>query len=364
MRSCFQSILFVCCFIALWLPCQVAKSITIQLNYDYGTFFNTHTTAKAALDAAAADISAAITTTLGEITEDDDPIIGTNGSTSATFDWKYAFTNPYSGATVELTTPVIAADTVSIAVGVRNLSGSTLGQGGPGGAGYQSGGGGSESEWIGAVADAETKSNAVHTRGSGPIMGSFSNSTTLGSTTADYTVSYGASFGHLWFDVDSDNDGSQDNDTLLDTYWHFDHTTSVESGKSDFYSVALHELLHAIGIGTSESWDDLVSGTNWLGSEAIEANGGSGSGLIYSDGAHIAEGTMSTRISDGLAQEAVMDPNLTVGTRKELTTLDLAFLRDIGFSTAVATAIPEPSTLAALSLLVLLATNRRGRILA
>ena len=47
---------------------------------------------------------------------------------------------------------------------------------------------------------------------------------------------------------------------------------------------------------------------------------------------------MSTRLSDGLAQEAVMDPTITVGTRKTLTELDLAFLRDLGFTT-----VPEPS---------------------
>ncbi len=42
---------------------------------------------------------------------------------------------------------------------------------------------------------------------------------------------------------------------------------------------------------------------------------------------------MSQRITDGAMQEAAMDPNLTIGTRKYLTTLDLAFLRDLGYST-------------------------------
>ncbi len=91
-------------------------------------------------------------------------------------------------------------------------------------------------------------------------------------------------------------------------------------------------MLHAIGIGTAESWDDEISGTNWSGSE-VETLTGSGGGLVASDGGHIASGTMSTRLSDGQPQEVVMDPTLTLGTRKELTVLDLAFLRDIGYET-------------------------------
>jgi hypothetical protein len=42
---------------------------------------------------------------------------------------------------------------------------------------------------------------------------------------------------------------------------------------------------------------------------------------------------MSTNALTGAAQEAVMDPSITQGTRKYLTALDLAFLRDIGYST-------------------------------
>jgi hypothetical protein len=47
---------------------------------------------------------------------------------------------------------------------------------------------------------------------------------------------------------------------------------------------------------------------------------------------------MSTSIVDGAPQEVVMDPSITQGSRKYLTALDLAFLRDIGY----ATIIPDP----------------------
>ena len=44
---------------------------------------------------------------------------------------------------------------------------------------------------------------------------------------------------------------------------------------------------------------------------------------------------MSRRITDGTLQEVAIDPTITTGTRKFLTELDLAFLRDIGHTTIV-----------------------------
>jgi len=126
---------------------------------------------------------------------------------------------------------------------------------------------------------------------------------------------------------------------------HFDHTTP-----SDFFTVALHELLHVLGVGTSDTWTSLVSGTNYLGANGIAANGGSGTGIIFSDGDHLAVGTQSTRISDGSIQTAVLDPALVQGTRRNLTDLDIALLQDLGFKTFPTAAIPEPSSLALLTL--------------
>jgi hypothetical protein len=84
-----------------------------------------------------------------------------------------------------------------------------------------------------------------------------------------------------------------------------------------------------------------------------------GTGVINAAGDHFAENLMSVRLSDGLAQEVVMDPDLLNGTRKELTQLDLAVLRDLGFSTV--TAIPEPSGLFALTVAGSLIALRRRR---
>ena len=105
-----------------------------------------------------------------------------------------------------------------------------------------------------------------------------------------------------------------------------------------------------LGVGTSDTWTSLVSGTNYLGANGIAANGGSGTGIIFSDGDHLAVGTQSTRISDGSIQTAVLDPALVQGTRRNLTDLDIALLQDLGFKTFPTAAIPEPSSLALLTL--------------
>jgi len=304
-----------------------AVVLVVDYTYDTGNFFSGNVAAKAALEAAALDISNAITGTLGPVTTD--VYASTNGGTTATFDWSIDFNNPTTNATESLATFNAAANQITLFAGMRSLSGSTLGVGGPAGVGLSIGAsssGNPATEWAGAVAGAETLSNAAMLRGGGPVIGTLSDSMTFGAT-ANYSLGYGALFGTLSLDSD------------VGTVWHYDHTTSVGGGENDFYSVSLHEMLHAIGVGTSQTWTSKTSGTDWTGTNVINLNG-SGTGLIVAGGGHIAEGTMSTRISDGLAQEVVMDPTITVGTRKSLTALDLAFLQDLGFTTI---AVPEPS---------------------
>ena len=332
-----------------------AKALTIQLDYSYDTanFFGSHLVAKTALEAAASSINSIIRPSLGAVPTD--TFTGANGSTSATFNWAVGFSNPETGAPQTFDPVILAADTVRVYVGMRVLGGSSLGEGGPAGAGFSISGNGQASQWAGAVTNAQNASNATMRRGGGPIIGSLSGSSVLGGTTANFTVNYGALAGNLWFDSDSNNDGLTDSFALLSNYWHFDSAVPVAAGKNDFFSVALHELLHTLGFGASQTWDSLENGTNWAGAQAISANGGSGVGLISTDG-HIAAGTMSRRLSDGILQETVMDPFLNTGTRSLLTELDAAFLRDLGYD-----AIPEPASICLLcSGAFLLLRRKRG----
>jgi hypothetical protein len=307
-----------------------SHAINIVLEYQAGTLFhaNLDLTAKAAINAAASDLSTAITTTLNAINTD--AYTGTNGQTSVTFGWQFAYTDPTTNGNVLIPNATISANTVTFHVGARSLAGSTLGIGGPGnvmGDNSQFTGGGNPGQWVGAVANAEAAAEAAYKRGGGPIIQSAAGTATLGDVTANYSVDFTIAHGSLAFDRDSSNE------TTLNNYWHFNHLTPVAAGKNDLYSVAMHEMLHAIGIGTSSSWTSKVSGgTNWNGSEVIGLYG-SGAGLVSSG--HITEGIMSTSIVNGAAQEVVMDPTVTQGTRKYLTALDLAFLRDIGYSTII-----------------------------
>ena len=123
--------------------------------------------------------------------------------------------------------------------------------------------------------------------------------------------------------------------------WYFDTDPSTDEAFSgnDFYSVALHEMSHALGIGTADAWFNLINfsmGT-FEGSNAVTSHGGP---VALANEGHFANGTLST--VNGNTQEAAMDPSLTEGTRKRLTDLDWAALEDIGWEISEPTVVPLP----------------------
>jgi len=209
------------------------------------------------------------------------------------------FSRPDTGKTQTKNDFSVAADTLTIFAGGRTFSGSILGQGGSGGFGAS-----------GTATFIESLK-----RGQGNVSGS---------TATDFAP-WG---GSIAFDLDS--------------VWYFDNDTrinDVPSGKSDFFSVALHELGHVLGFGTADSWKNLISGTNFTGANSVTVNNGNPV-MLDSGLAHWKNGTLS--LVDGVSQEAAMDPSISVGSRKAFTNLDLAGLQDIGWEVAV---VPVPPAL-------------------
>src|SRR5690606_31792328 len=139
-----------------------------------------------------------------------------------------------------------------------------------------------------AAASADSQSQLAYKRGGGPILGTVELSANVAGVTVNSIVDFGVAYGSLALDWDGNNDGVKDTEAQLANYWHFDHETPVAPGKNDLYSVALHEILHAVGIGSSASWDAKVAGTSWTGANVISLVG-SGAGLINPTGDHIAE---------------------------------------------------------------------------
>lgn len=294
-----------------WVATSAPAAFTIQFDttYDTSSFFTGNATAMATLNAAGDFFE-------GIIGDDLDAITPGGGNT-----WDAIFNRPDTGASTSLTDLSIAADTILVFVGARDLGGSTLGLAGPGG--WSASGTGA---WL----------TTVDTRGEG---------TTSGGGATD--------FGPWGGTLAIDSDGGSN--------WNFDHTTSPSSGEDDLYSVILHELGHVLGIGTADSWDNLLAaGPVFTGSDSVAEYGGN----VPVDGGlgHWADGTSSDVYSGGAAQETAMDPVITVGTRKLFTDLDVAALSDVGWEVPLTAVVPAPSSLMAglglMGLVVLIAHRR------
>ncbi|MCB1961346.1 MAG: matrixin family metalloprotease [Rhodocyclaceae bacterium] len=278
-----------------------AAALTIEFDYTYaGTFFTTGH--RAILESIADDFGARITDSLAAI------------NSSGINDFRPSVSLASNGTVDYGVTQSLAADTLRVFVGAAVQSGTTLAVGGAGG--YDS--------------VPVQFSNLIATRGQPePQSQNFS---TWG--------------GNILFDSD--------------TNWYIDDDVStVESfaGQFDFYSVAVHELGHVLGIGTSAAWvfDRNNSNTAFTGTAAVAVYGAD---VPLADPAHLAQSVSSTFM--GQVQQSAMTPSISAGTRKYFTDLDWALLQDVGWQV---TAVPEAHTWAMmLAGLGLLGWRSRRRI--
>ncbi len=258
-----------------------ATSIVFDYGYDSNSFFDTQAK-KDVLEAAGSFFSSRLNDSLSAIDSAGNNHFNAN------------FSNPgVTGSTVTINDFNVAANTLTVFAGGRAIAGSTIGIGGPGGYGAS---------------------------GSQAFFDSFDRGQADVGTT-DFAPWGGA----ITFDTGA--------------LWYFDSDVStVESfSGNDFYSVAIHELGHLLGIGTADSWDNLVSSGSFIGSASNAVYGGDVP--LHLDDSHWADGTMSL-VDAQDAQDVAMGPSITTGTRKYFTDLDLAGLTDVGWEVS---AVPVPA---------------------
>jgi hypothetical protein len=138
--------------------------------------------------------------------------------------------------------------------------------------------------------------------------------------------------------------------------WHFDVNTPAPNNTFDFYSIALHEIGHALGLSASNwiDWNQFTPGTQFTGPLARAAyasdNGTSvppGLALESASDEHWNDAMYDSRIfangipnyagtaGAGNLQDLLMEPvaNTTASIKRfELTNVDVAALDDIGWS--------------------------------
>ncbi|NNE92626.1 MAG: PEP-CTERM sorting domain-containing protein [Verrucomicrobiales bacterium] len=312
-HTAFRSMRFVCAFALLVnvVSAPVSRGFDIIFNYDFDTnnFFGTAGSAqRTALEQAGAFYESIIGDDLDAI----DP-------TQDTSTWQAIFKDPTATTNdVSVTDLVVPADTIFIYVGSEDRGAGNLGLGAPGG--------------FSATPGSQAFYDALTTRGESGI--------TFGTPGDDTDFA-------PWGGMMSFNEHSSVN-------WTYDTGSEPGPGEVDFYSVALHEIAHVLGFGTAESFERLVSGSDFIGANAQAENGDNPVPLVAEN--HVDPSVMSTVFGTATSQQSLMVADLTDGTRNLLTDLDAAMLEDTGWEV-----IPEPGSamllLGGLSMLLF----RRGR---
>ncbi|MGL6074692.1 MAG: matrixin family metalloprotease [Fimbriiglobus sp.] len=250
-----------------------ALDIVVDYSYDTSGFFNNPET-KAAFERAVQAHEARLDSSFSAIP-----------AGSGNNQWQAIATHPSNGSELRVSNLSVPANTMIIYAGGMADTGPEAGLGGPGGF------------WASGT---RAFQNTVATRG----------------------VTGFSSWG-----------GSVSFDTTMNWYLGED-ASGLRSNQIDFYSVAVHELGHVFGFGTSDQFTSLISGNSLVGTNTTAAGG---SVRISADRAHFAQGTRSN------GEPVSMQPILEANQRVEFSALDYAVLKDLGWTVTTGTPTVTPN---------------------
>lgn len=269
---------------ALLLSHQTAfANIDIVFDYRYDTTGYFSSPKQSVLNAAANVFESRLTDNLSGFTS--------SGSDQFTAN----FFNPSNGLTISKSNFSVDANEIIVFVGAYNLVDMTLGEGGPGG--YE-------------VSGSQAFIDNTVSRGQSGALGTPSTQTDFGPWGGSLSFNSTAAF---YFDNDTASD---------ETFTGF-----------DFYSIAVHELGHLLGFGTTDSYYNNITNGAFAGTAVTTLTGGNQP--VTSDGSHWIEG-----LAYGV-QETAMSPSIAANTRKRFTELDFAALADTGWEVSP---VPEAET--------------------
>lgn len=113
----------------------------------------------------------------------------------------------------------------------------------------------------------------------------------------------------------------------LNTNWHYT-MDEPPSNRLDLFTVAVHEIGHVLGVGTSGAFDALIVGGSTPGFNGFNATALNG-------GVPVPLDPFEGHVADGFAGDIVLlDPTLSSGSRMRPSEYDKAILADIGYDIA------------------------------
>jgi len=293
-----------CARVWLLLAClKVSAAQAITLSFDYSidqanhNWFGSHPAAQSLLDNVVAPF-------FSSRLDDDLAAVQYSGFQSYQVEICPA---SYCGSAVAAAVDVnVAADEIKIFVGGASLGGNSLGLGGP--------------SWF-----VSPQRGEVGHAGSPPAS------------------DFEPWFGTISFDMSHN--------------WYFDNDVSTADtpfSEFDFFSVAVHEVLHVLGIGTAPSWASQISNGYFIGLASTALYGGP---VPLAGSGHFFYG-ISSSIDGSGSYEVAMDPDIASGQQKQMTDLDWAALEDIGWQVNTAVVPLPPAAAMYLSALLLLRAPR------